>query len=130
VTIMPVPTNGPPPTTQDLINGQVKGSYDITAGDYVTYIDDEVHGMAKLRIIAEASFLQPNVLTLLVKANSSTSTRARAGLRCREVPGYRALNRGPHLAAFLLAWRRRSAAAAGSERHAPVQAAPGARPEF
>ena len=73
VTIVPVPTNGPPPTTQDLINGQVKGTYDITAGDYVTYIDDEVHDMAKLRVIAEASFLQPNVLTLLVKANSSIS---------------------------------------------------------
>lgn len=73
VTIVPVPANGPPPTTQDLINGQVKGTYDITAGDYVTYIDDEVHDMAKLRIIAEASFLQPNVLTLLVKANSPIS---------------------------------------------------------
>jgi len=69
VTIVPVTT--PPPSTQTLINGQVQGTYDITAGDYVTYIDDEVHGMAKLRIIAEASFLQPNVLTLLVKGGSS-----------------------------------------------------------
>jgi hypothetical protein len=48
----------------------MKGTYDITAGDYVTYIDNEVHGTARLRIIAEASFLQPNVLTLLIKSGS------------------------------------------------------------
>jgi len=66
-----VPVGNIPPSTQDLINGQVKGTYDITAGDYVTYIDNEVHGMARLRIIAEASFLQPNVLTLLVKSGSA-----------------------------------------------------------
>ena len=66
-----VPANGPPPSTQTLINGQVQGTYDITAGDYVTYIENELAGKAKLRIIAEASFLQPNVLTLLVKGGSS-----------------------------------------------------------
>jgi NitT/TauT family transport system substrate-binding protein len=66
-----VPANGPPPSTQTLINGQVQGSYDITAGDYVTYIENELQGKAKLRIIAEASFLQPNVLALLVKGGSS-----------------------------------------------------------
>ena len=32
VTIVPVPKNGPPPSTQDLVNGQEKGTYDITAG--------------------------------------------------------------------------------------------------
>jgi ABC-type nitrate/sulfonate/bicarbonate transport system substrate-binding protein len=47
VTIVPV--TDPPPTTQDLINGQLKGTYDITAGDYVTYIDNEVNGTARLR---------------------------------------------------------------------------------
>jgi NitT/TauT family transport system substrate-binding protein len=69
VTIVPVPKI--PPSTQTLINGQVQGTYDITAGDYVTYIENELEGKAKLRIIAEASFLQPNVLTLLVKGGSS-----------------------------------------------------------
>ena len=62
-----------PPSTQDLINGQEKGTYDITAGDYVTYIDNQVgYGAPKadLRIIAEASFLQPDVLALLVKGQS------------------------------------------------------------
>jgi len=72
VTIVPATT--PPPATQDLINGQLTGKYDITAGDYVTYIDNEVRGPAKLRIIAEASFLQPNVLALLVKDGSAVST--------------------------------------------------------
>jgi NitT/TauT family transport system substrate-binding protein len=74
VTIVPV--KNPPPSTQDLIAGQVRGQYDITAGDYVTYIQDQL-GMggtkADLRIIAESSFLQPNVLTLLVKAESPIS---------------------------------------------------------
>ena len=69
-----VPVGKVPPSTQDLINGQVKGSYDITAGDYVTYIDNEVHGRARLRIIAEASFLKPNVLALLVKSGSAINS--------------------------------------------------------
>jgi NitT/TauT family transport system substrate-binding protein len=75
VTIVPVP-KGPPPSTQDLINGQVAGKYDITAGDYVTYIEDQLGAGAPqhdLRIIAESSFLQPNVLTVLVKGGSGIS---------------------------------------------------------
>ena len=75
VTIVPTPKI--PPSTQDLINGQEQGKYDITAGDYVTYIDNQlgVGGTkANLRIIAEASFLQPNVLTLLVKGRSPISS--------------------------------------------------------
>jgi hypothetical protein len=65
-----------PPSTQDLVNGQEKGKYDITAGDYVTYIEDQLGfgaPKADLRIIAESSFLQPNVLTLLVKGGSPIS---------------------------------------------------------
>jgi NitT/TauT family transport system substrate-binding protein len=72
VTIVPVKT--PPPSTQDLINGQEQGTYDVTAGDYVTYFQNEVSMKAHLRIIAESSFLQPNVLTLLVKGGSSISS--------------------------------------------------------
>ena len=76
VTIVPVPKNGPPPSTQDLVNGQEKGQFDIIAGDYVTYIEDQLGfggTKADLRIIAESSFLQPNVLTLLVKGGSPIS---------------------------------------------------------
>jgi len=71
VTIVPVKI--PPPSTQDLVDGQVHGQYDITAGDYVTYIEDQLGAgapKADLRIIAESSFLQPNVLTVLVKGGS------------------------------------------------------------
>jgi NitT/TauT family transport system substrate-binding protein len=78
VTIVPTPKI--PPSTQDLINGQEKGEYDITAGDYVTYIEDQLGAAGAprndLRVIAESSFLQPNVLTLLVKGGSSISTVA------------------------------------------------------
>ena len=74
VTIVPV--KNPPPSTQDLVEGQVHGQYDITAGDYVTYIEDQLGinaPKADLRIIAESSFLQPNVLTLLVRGGSQIS---------------------------------------------------------
>ncbi len=72
-----VRTTTPPPTTQDLIKGQVAGKYDITAGDYVSYIVNQLGAgapKADLRIVAEASFLQPNVLALLVRGGSSIST--------------------------------------------------------
>jgi NitT/TauT family transport system substrate-binding protein len=75
VTIVPVKT--PPPSTQDLVNGQMHGQYDITAGDYVTYIKDQLGvgaPKADLRIIAESSFLQPNVLTLLTKGGSEITS--------------------------------------------------------
>lgn len=61
-------------TTQTEIDGQVQGRYDITTGDYVTYINNELTGQAKLHIVAEASFLQPNVLTLLVRGGSSITS--------------------------------------------------------
>jgi NitT/TauT family transport system substrate-binding protein len=69
-----VSAGNPPPTTQDLINGQIEEKYDVTAGDYVTYIENEVLGTAYLRIIAEASFLQPNVQTLLINGTSSVNS--------------------------------------------------------
>ena len=71
-------------STQDLINGQISEKYDITAGDYVTYIENEtLLGTAYLRIIAEASFLQPNVEALLVK--ESSSVRSISQLRNRTI---------------------------------------------
>ena len=76
VTIVPVNPDAAPPTTQVLINGQVSGKWDITAGDYVTYIQNQLGaGVTKqdLRIVAESSFLQPNVLTVMVKGDSPIS---------------------------------------------------------
>lgn len=61
-------------STQTELNGQLNGSYDISLGDYVTYIDNEVMGNHQLLIAGESSFLQPNVLTLLVKQNSAIGT--------------------------------------------------------
>jgi NitT/TauT family transport system substrate-binding protein len=75
VTIVPVRT--PPPSTQDLVDGLMHGQYDITAGDYVTYIEDQLGAnapKANLRIIAESSFLKPNVLTLLTKGGSEITS--------------------------------------------------------
>src|SRR6266487_5250908 len=76
VKIVPVSRNSPPPSTQDLVDGQEHGQWDITAGDHVTYIEDQLGAgapKADLRIIAESSFLQPNVLTLLTKGGSPIS---------------------------------------------------------
>jgi NitT/TauT family transport system substrate-binding protein len=61
-------------TSQAAIDGQLKGTYDITSADYVTYIDNVLLDKAPLRIIDESSFLQPNVLTLLVKSGSSVTS--------------------------------------------------------
>ena len=58
-------------TSQAAINGQLAGTYDITSADYVTYVDNVLLHKAPLRIVDESSFLQPNVLTLLVKPGSS-----------------------------------------------------------
>jgi NitT/TauT family transport system substrate-binding protein len=56
--------------SQQAITGQLAGKFDITSADYVTYVDNVLLKKAPLRIVAESSFLQPNVLTLMVKAGS------------------------------------------------------------
>lgn len=58
-------------TSQTAIDGQLAGKYDITSADYVTYVDNVLLKKAPLRIVDESSFLQPNVLALLVKGGSS-----------------------------------------------------------
>jgi NitT/TauT family transport system substrate-binding protein len=61
-------------TSQAAIDGQEKGTYDITSADYVTYIDNALQDKAQLRIIDESSFLEPNVLALLVKKGSAVQS--------------------------------------------------------
>jgi NitT/TauT family transport system substrate-binding protein len=56
--------------SQQAITGQLAGKFDITSADYVTYVDNVLLRKAPLRIVAESSFLQPNVLTLMVRAGS------------------------------------------------------------
>jgi NitT/TauT family transport system substrate-binding protein len=60
--------------SQAAITGQLAGTYDITSADYVTYVDNVLLDKAPLRIVAESSFLQPNVLTLLVKGGSRVTS--------------------------------------------------------
>jgi NitT/TauT family transport system substrate-binding protein len=61
-------------SSQQAINGQLAGTYDVTSADYVTYVDNVLLDNAPLRIVAESSFLQPNVLTLLTKAGSGVQS--------------------------------------------------------
>ena len=66
VTIVPVFTSSQQ-TVTDIQNGKA----DISSGDYVTYMDDELLSNAHLEIIGEASILQPDQLALLVKGGST-----------------------------------------------------------
>ena len=61
-------------TSQTAIDGQLKGQFDITSADYVTYVNNVLLNKAPLRIVAESSFLQPNVLTLLTKGGSEVKS--------------------------------------------------------
>jgi NitT/TauT family transport system substrate-binding protein len=65
VTIVPVFTS-----SQRTVTDIESGKADISSGDYVTYVDDELQGNAHLEIVGEASILQPNQLALFVKSGS------------------------------------------------------------
>ena len=57
--------------SQQTVNAIENGSADISSADYVTYLDNELQRHAKLRIIAEASTLQPSQLEMLVAHGSA-----------------------------------------------------------
>jgi NitT/TauT family transport system substrate-binding protein len=65
VTIVPIFTS-----TQQTVTDIESGKADMSSGDYVTYMDDELRSNARLEIVAEASILQPNQLALFVKNDS------------------------------------------------------------
>jgi NitT/TauT family transport system substrate-binding protein len=65
VTVVPVFTS-----TQQTVTDIESGKADISSGDYVTYMDNELLGNAHLEIVGEASVLQPNQLALFVKDGS------------------------------------------------------------
>jgi len=65
VTIVPVFTS-----SQQTVTAIEAGKADISSGDYVTYMDDELLSDARLEIVGEASILQPNQLALLVRNGS------------------------------------------------------------
>ena len=62
--------------SQQTVSAIENGSADISSADYVTYLDNELLQHAKLRIIAEASTLQPSQLEMLV-AHGSTINKVK-----------------------------------------------------
>ena len=51
-------------SSADAAKGQNAGTYDITAGNSVSYIQDQVTGQSNLEIIAEGSLMQPDTQAL------------------------------------------------------------------
>jgi len=63
--------NFTPATSSDtVISAQVKGQYDITGGNYVSYIQAEAAGQANLDVFAEASVMEPGTQGIYVMPNS------------------------------------------------------------
>ncbi len=79
-----------------IIGDQVKGKYDITATNYVSYIEAAASGEAKLRIIAEGSLLQPGMRVIMALPGSGV--RSLGDLRDRVL----GVNEDPNIG-FLLA---------------------------
>jgi len=69
--------NFTPATSSDtVISAQVKGQYDITGGNYVSYIQAEAAGQANLNIFAEASVMEPGTQGIYVTPNSPIKSLA------------------------------------------------------
>ncbi len=64
------------PAGQLAATSVLNGTSDIAGTDYVTYVNNELNGNARLRIIAEASSLQPHQLEMLVSAHSRITSLA------------------------------------------------------
>jgi NitT/TauT family transport system substrate-binding protein len=83
VTIVPVFTS-----TQQTVTDIESGKADMSSGDYVTYMDDELRGNAHLEIVAEASILQPNQLALFVKHGSTITSLSQLAGKKVSVAGH------------------------------------------
>jgi len=69
--------NFTPATSSDtVISAQVKGQYDITGGNYVSYIQAEQAGTANLDIFAEGSVMEPGTQGIYVLPDSPIKTLA------------------------------------------------------
>jgi NitT/TauT family transport system substrate-binding protein len=66
-------------SAEDAITAQLAGKYDVTLGNYVSYIQADAEQHADLRIIAEASVLQPNNQAIVTLPGSRITSLA--GLR-------------------------------------------------
>jgi NitT/TauT family transport system substrate-binding protein len=66
-----------PATSSDtVISAQVKGQYDITGGNYVSYIQAEAAGLANLDIFAEGSVMEPGTQGIYVMPDSPVKSLA------------------------------------------------------
>ena len=63
-------------SSETAISEQMKGAYDITAGNYVSYIQAQIAGTADLRIIAEGSLMEQNDQALYVAPGSPITSIA------------------------------------------------------
>jgi NitT/TauT family transport system substrate-binding protein len=69
--------NFTPATSSDtVISAQVKGQYDITGGNYVSYIQAQQAGRANLDIFAEGSVMEPGTQGIYVLPGSPIKTLA------------------------------------------------------
>jgi NitT/TauT family transport system substrate-binding protein len=66
-----------------VISPQVKGQYDITGGNYVSYIQAEAAGQANLDIFAEGSVMTPGAQSIYVMPDSSI--KSLAGLKNKTI---------------------------------------------
>jgi NitT/TauT family transport system substrate-binding protein len=63
-------------SSDTVIADQVKGQYDVTGGNYVSYIQAQQEGKANLDIFAEASTMEPATQGIYVMPGSSIKTLA------------------------------------------------------
>ena len=61
-------------SSADATKGQNDGTYDITAGNSVSYIQDQLTGQSNLEIIAEGSLMQPGTQALYTLPGSPVRT--------------------------------------------------------
>jgi NitT/TauT family transport system substrate-binding protein len=66
----------PATSSETAIAAQAKGAYDITAGNYVSYIQAQQAGTADLDIFAEGSVMEPGAQDLYIMPNSPVKTLA------------------------------------------------------
>jgi len=66
----------PAVSSDTVISAQVAGKYDITAGNYVSYIQAQQDGAANLDIFAEGSVMTPGAQSIFVMPNSPIKTLA------------------------------------------------------
>ncbi len=66
----------PATSSETVIGGQVQGEYDITGGNYVSYIQAQQSGQANLDIFAEGSVMGPGAQAIYTMPDSPVQTLA------------------------------------------------------